>query len=293
MSFLELYTSPASPFAGAEREFKEAEYVVIGAPLDLTSSYRPGSRFAPQAIRELSQTIEGFSLRTRRSIEELRIHDAGDLHVSGDLEETLRRLELVTGEIRREGKTPVIIGGEHTITAGSARTIDGGLVVLCFDAHLDLRDEYMGRRMCHATVMRRLLEDRRPERIVMVGTRAVSRDELEYAEERGVKFISSMEINREGSEETISRINSLLGGGPMYLSIDLDVLDPAFAPAVQTPEPGGISTSQLLEIISGISLEGLAALDIVEVAPQYDYGATAAAAAKIIFEVLTASAGLE
>ncbi|KYH40312.1 MAG: agmatinase [Candidatus Bathyarchaeota archaeon B63] len=288
--FIDLYTSPASPFAGSETGFAEAEYVVIGVPLDQTSSYRPGSRFGPQAIRELSQSIEGFSLRRRRGIDELKIRDAGDLHISGDVEETLRRLKLVTGEILKEGKTPIILGGEHTITAGSAAAIEGRLTILCFDAHLDLRDEYMGRRTCHATVMRRLLEARRPERMIMVGTRAASREELVYAEEGGVSLISSMEISREGPEETSARINRLLSGA-LYISVDMDVLDPAFAPAVQTPEPEGISTHQLLEIISGIDLRGLTGLDVVEVAPLYDSGATAAAAARIIFEVLTASTG--
>ncbi len=288
MSFLDLYTSPALTFAGAERRFEDADYVAVGVPLDLTSSNRPGSRFAPLKIREASLRIEGFSFRTKRSINDIKIHDAGDLHVNADLDETLMRLELVTGEILKEGKTPVLIGGEHTLTLGSVRGLKRDFAVLCFDAHLDLRDEYMGRRICHATVMRRVHGIKGLRRIVMVGTRAACRDEIAYAEERGINFISSYEINREGIEEISLRINDLIEDqNALYLSLDMDVLDPAFAPAVQTPEPEGISTYQLLEIISRIKLEGLVGLDLVEVAPQYDSGVTATVAAKIIFEILS------
>jgi len=288
MSFLDLYTSPALRFAGTECELKDAEYVVIGVPLDLTSSYRPGSRFAPHAIRESSLNIEGFSFRTKRSISDLKIHDAGDLHIDADVEETLRRLELLTREILTEGKTPVLIGGEHTLTLGSARGVEKEFAVLCFDAHLDLRDEYMGRRVSHATVMRRVHEIKGLRRIVMVGTRAACRDEIEYAKKLGVNFISSMEISREGIEEIALRINDLIEDeNAVYLSLDMDVLDPAFAPAVQTPEPDGISTHQLLEIISRINLKAVIAFDLVEVTPQYDAGVTATVAAKTIFEVLS------
>jgi len=288
MSYLDLYTSPALTFAGTECGFKDADYVVVGVPLDYTSSYRPGSRFAPFAIREASLSIEGFSFRTEKSIGDLKIHDAGDLHLDADIEETLRRLELVTGEILKEGKTPVLIGGEHTLTLGSARSVRGDFAVLCFDAHLDLRDEYMGRKICHATVMRRIDDIENLKRIVMVGTRAACRDEITYVEKRGISFITSREIHHRRLEEISTRINRILEGqNALYLSLDLDVLDPAFAPAVQTPEPEGISTHQLLEIISKINLKNLVAFDIVEVAPQYDSGVTAAVAAKTIFETIS------
>jgi len=288
MSFLDLYTSPALTFAGTERGFDDAEYIVIGVPLDYTSSYRPGSRFAPLAIREASRNIEGFSFRTKGSISDLKIHDAGDLHVDADIEETLMRLELVTGEVLSKGKMPILIGGEHTLTLGSTRSIKEEFAVLCFDAHLDLRDEYMKRKICHATVMRRILEIKNLRKIVMIGTRAACREEIIYAEEHGIDFISSLEIHRSSIEEISLRINKLLEGpDAVYLSIDMDVLDPAFAPAVQTPEPEGISTHQLLEIISRIDLKGLVAFDVVEVAPKYDNGVTSAVAAKTIFEVLS------
>jgi len=288
MSFLDLYTSPALTFTGSELEFKDADYVVLGVPFDHTSSYRPGSRFAPHAIREASLNIEGFSFRTERSVSDLKIHDAGDLHVNADIHEVLRRLELVTGEMLEERKIPILIGGEHTITLGSARGIKGDFAVLCFDAHLDLRDEYMGCKVCHATVMRRIHEIKNLKKIIMVGTRAACKDEIEYAKGQRINLLSSREINHKGIKEVSLQINELLEDEKaVYLSLDLDVLDPAFAPAVQTPEPEGISTYQLLEILSKIDLKGLVAFDIVEVTPQYDSGVTALVAAKTIFEVLS------
>ena len=293
MSYLELYTTSTLKFGGAACKFKDSEYVIIGVPIDYTSSYRSGSRFAPLAIREASLNIEGLSFRTWKNVDDLKIHDAGDLHISADLKETLRRLELVTGEVLGEGKTPILIGGEHTLTLGSTKGIREDFNVLCFDAHLDLRNEYMEQRISHATVMRRIHEYAKPQRIIMVGTRAACEEEIAYAKENEICFISSYEINREGARDTSRKIKELLGDEePLYLSLDLDVLDPAFAPAVQTPEPEGISTYQLLEIISNLNFERLIALDLVEVTPHYDSGVTVIVAAKIIFEILSLMSNL-
>jgi len=288
MSYLKLYTTSALKFGGATCRFKDSEYVIIGVPIDYTSSYRSGSRFAPLAIREASLNIEDLSFRTWKNVDNLKIHDAGDLHVSANVEETLRRIKLVTDEVLSMRKTPILIGGEHTITLGSARGMREDFNVLCFDAHLDLRDEYMGRKISHATVMRRIHEDVKPQQIIMVGTRAACKEEIAYAKKNGICFISSYEINCKKPDDISHKINRLIGEEkPLYLSLDLDVLDPAFAPAVQTPEPEGISTYQLLEIISNLNLERLLIFDLVEATPHYDSGVTAIVAAKIIFEILS------
>ena len=288
MSFLELYVRRTLAFAGSECRFEDADYVIVGVPFDNTSSYRPGSRFAPCAIREASLNIEGFSFRSNRSIDDLRIHDAGDLDVSLRVEETLRRLELVTREIIEAGKTPVLIGGEHTLTIGSVKAINKPFKLLCFDAHLDLRDEYLDMKFSHATVNRRIYEtNKNLEGIIIVGARAACKEETEYAEKKGIHIISSREILDGNIKDFSSKINRLIGDvGALYISVDVDVLDPAFAPAVQTPEPDGISTNQLLNMISEINLDRLVAFDITEMTPQYDFGVTSTVAAKIIFEVL-------
>ncbi len=288
MSFLDLYVRPTLTFAGSERRFEDADYIIIGVPFDNTSSYRPGSRFAPRAIREASLNIEGFSFRTNKSIEDLRIHDAGDLNISLRIEETLRRLELITREIIEAGKTPVLIGGEHTLTIGSVKAIDKPFKLLCFDAHLDLRNEYLDMKFSHATVIRRIYEtNKNLEGVIIVGARAACKEEIEYAEKKGIHIISSREILNDNVKDSSSKINRLLEDAKaLYLSLDMDVLDPAFAPAVQTPEPDGISTRQLLNMISEINLDRLVAFDITETTPPYDFGVTSAVAAKIIFEVL-------
>ncbi len=293
ISYRELFVSPTNIFGGIQKDYEEADYVILGVPFDATSSYRAGARFAPAAIREASLNIETYSLRTNIDVEDLKIHDLGDLHISGSVKETLRRVELVLAEIFKSRKVPVLIGGEHTITLGALRALKGlnpsvdDVTVVSFDAHLDLREEYLGERLCHAAVMRRVLEET-GYRLVGVGTRAVCREEVEYAERREVRFITSSEVLKNGVENTVERINRLTeGADAVYLTIDMDVLDPAFAPAVQNPEPAGLSINILLEVLSGICNSRVIALDLVEVAPTYDMGITAVQAARVIFEVLS------
>jgi len=288
MNHLDLFTSATSNFSGFQREFKEAEYIVVGAPLDATSTYRPGSRFAPLAIREASLNIETYSFRAEIDLEELKIHDSGDLHVSGNISEILRRLKLVTNEILKIGKTPVFIGGEHTITLGAVKGVHKDFAVLSFDAHLDLRNEYMDQNVCHATFMRRIGETVKPMKIIEVGTRAVCKEEIDYAKRQEIAYVTSQRIMEIGVNETVKEINDILADCKfVYLTVDMDVLDPAFAPAVQNPEPDGLSTHMLLNLLSKICDRRVIAFDVVEVTPLYDTGATAIQAAKIIFEILS------
>jgi len=146
MSYRELFVSPSPIFSGSQEVYEEANYVLFGVPYDLTSTYRSGARFAPLAIREASLNIETYSFRAGIDIEDLKFHDLGDVHVVGDVDETLRRVELVTKDILSSDKMPVAIGGEHTITLGLMRCLGSNASIVSFDAHLDMRDEYMGRR---------------------------------------------------------------------------------------------------------------------------------------------------
>jgi len=277
------------PFSGYQKTFDEATYTLLGVPFDYTSTYRAGARFAPTAIREASQNIETYSFRTGHNIEKISIHDLGNLDVLADVGETLERLRLVTGELLEAGKTPVFIGGEHTITLGIAYALKNPekLAIISFDAHLDLRNEYLGQKFSHTTFMRRLNEQVKPKKIIEVGTRAVCKEELEYSENIGISYITSLEIRREGLEKTKERIRKLLEDVEnVYLSIDLDVLDPSYAPAVQNPEPEGISPYILHELIAETCKKSIMGFDLVEVAPNYDNGITAIQAARTIFEVI-------
>lgn len=287
LSDFELYVSK-NAFAGQSKPLGRADYVIIGVPFDSTSTYRMGARFAPNAIREASLNIETYSFRTGFDIEDLQLHDLGDLHVSGSAEKTLNRIERVLKDLLKIEKIPVLLGGEHTITLGAIRAIEGkGTAVVSFDAHLDLRNQYMDLDISHTTFMRRVQEDVHPTKIVEVGTRAVCKEELEFAEDSEIEYFTMKQIRQDGSEPTVRAIKKAIGDCERcYLTIDMDVLDPAFAPAVQNPEPEGMSTRTLLDIVLGLCDSRLIGLDLVEVAPSFDNGRTAILAAKILFEVL-------
>jgi len=287
MSYRELYVSPTLVFSGFQKTFEEADYIVLGVPFDVTSTYRTGARFAPTAIREASLNIETYSFSSGVDIEDLRLHDLGDLHVTSDTDETLKRLEQVMKELLETGKTPVLIGGEHTITLGSTRAVGKNCAVISFDAHLDLRNEYMNLKTSHTTFMRRINEQVHPQKIVEIGTRAVCKEELDYAKKAGVNYITVQQIRNNGVEKTIEKVEKLLTGiKQTYLTIDMDVLDPAFVPAVQNPEPNGLCIHMFYDLLNGLCDKRLIAFDVVEVAPHYDDGVTAIQAAKVLFEVL-------
>jgi len=287
MSYRELYVSPSLVFSGLQKTFEEADYAILGVPFDVTSTYRTGARFAPTAIREASLNIETYSFSSGVDIEDLRLHDLGDLHVTSDADETLKRLGQAMRELLKAGKTPVLIGGEHTITLGATRVVGKNSAVISFDAHLDLRNEYMDLKTSHATFMRRINEQVQPEKIVEIGTRAVCREELNYAKKAGITFLTVREIRNDGVEKVTEKVEKLLTGiKQTYLTIDMDVLDPSFVPAVQNPEPDGLCTCMFYELLNKLCDKRVVAFDVVEVAPHYDNGVTAIQATKVLFEVL-------
>jgi agmatinase len=287
MSYLELYTSQSPLFSGFQTSYKQAKYIILGVPFDVTSTYRTGARFAPLAIREASLNIETHSFRTGLDIEKLKIHDAGDLHTTSDTTETLKRLTLVTKDIINAQKTPIIIGGEHTITLGTVKGLEAKTTIIDFDAHLDLRNEYMNLKTSHTTFMRRINEQTHPQTIIEIGTRASCQEELNYAKKANIKIHTTQQIRKQGTKKTTDAINkNLAEHKKIHLTIDMDVLDPAFAPAVQNPEPDGLSTEVFFDLLQEICDNRIIALDLVEVAPHYDNGVTAALAAKTLFEVL-------
>jgi agmatinase len=287
MSYRELHVSPSAVFSGYQKPFDEASYVILGVPFGLTGTYRTGARFAPLAVREASLNIETYSFRSGIDVEDLRLHDLGDLHTTSDADETLKRLELVTKELLDAKKTPVLIGGEHTITLGAARAMGKNCAIISFDAHLDLRDEYMSLKTSHTTFMRRINEQVKPKKMVEIGTRAVCKEELAYAKKAGIPYITVHQIRNNGVEKTIEKIEKLLADVKQtYLTIDMDVLDPAFVPAVQNPEPDGLSANLFYDLLSKVCDRRVIAFDVVEVAPHYDNGVSAVQAAKVIFETL-------
>jgi agmatinase len=289
MTYLELFASQTNVFSGVQKSFEEAKYVIFGVPFDATSSYRSGARFGPNAIRQASLNIESYSFRSGFDFEDLAIYDAGDLHVSPEASKTVDMTRLVVGDLLAAGKIPVAIGGEHTITLGAMKGLGAKATktaVVSFDAHLDLRCEFLGSTLSHTTFMQLISEDVEPAKIIEVGTRSVCKEELYYVKKAGVEFFTSQQIIRKGSEQIAEQLKEKLACyDNLYLTVDMDVLDPAFAPAVQNPEPEGITTSALLDLVLAQCDKRVVGFDVSEVAPIYDQGVSAVVAAKVIFEM--------
>jgi agmatinase len=290
MSNWELYVSQSNVFGGVQKPIKKAKYVVFGVPFDVTSTYRTGARFGPNAVRQASQNIETYSFRSGVDFEGLMLHDLGDLHVSTSPKRTVDRLKLVVEDLLSVKKVPVAIGGEHTVTLGVLKGLGEKAretAVVSFDAHLDVRKEFLGLTLSHTTFMRVINEEVKPAKIIEVGTRAVSKEEVAYAEASEIDFFTSQQIRKEGAAHIIKKLKEELAPFKrLYLTIDMDVLDPAFAPAVQNPEPDGLETHTLLDVLCALCDKRVIGFDVVEVAPVYDEGISAINAAKVIFETL-------
>ncbi|MBN1357743.1 agmatinase [Candidatus Bathyarchaeota archaeon] len=290
MSDRELYVSQSNVFSGVQRPFKKAKYVVLGVPFDVTSTYRTGARFGPNAVRQASLNIETYSFRSGIDVEDLALHDLGDLHTSTSPKRTVDVLGLVVADVLAAKKLPVVIGGEHTITLGVMKGLGDKArktAVVSFDAHLDLRKEFMGLTLSHTTFMRVINEEVKPAKIIEVGTRAVCKEELGYADGSGIDFFTAQQIRKKGVAQIIQELKEELEPYEnVYLTVDMDVLDPAFAPAVQNPEPEGLETHTLLDIACGLCDRRVVGFDVVEVAPLYDQGISAINSAKVIFQML-------
>lgn len=292
MSNADLFVSQSNVFNGIQQPLEKSKYVILGVPFDATSTYRTGARFGPNAIRQASLNIETFSFRSNFDSENLPLIDLGDLHVSSDAKKTLDMLSLVSRELFEKEKLPITIGGEHTLTLGvlkglKSRSKKTALVV--FDAHLDMRKEFLGLNLSHTTFMRLINENIKPATIIEVGTRAICEEELNYSKKNGIEIITSNQIRKKGSNEVKNEIKKAISSyDNIYLSVDMDVLDPAYAPGVQNPEPEGIETYRLLDIVCSLCDNRTIGFDIVEVTPIYDNGISAITASKIILEVLCA-----
>jgi agmatinase len=286
---IELHVSRSQIFSGLTKSFDQAEFVVFGVPFDKTSTYRAGSKFAPAAIREASLNIETYSFRSKFDLEDARICDIGDLHVVDSVDETLRRLSAVEGEILKASKIPIAIGGEHTISFGAIRSFPRDVGIVCFDAHADMRDEYMGEKLMHATFLRRIIENVGSDRIVHVGLRAVCREELSFIEKNHVRHFSMQELKGHDQKEDARNIRRAVSEfEKLYVTIDMDAFDPGFAPGVGNPEPDGMWPDLFFTILTGLCDERVAGLDLVELSPNCDNGVTAPLAAKVLFEAICA-----
>ncbi len=280
---MNLFTSPFT-FARRELELEEAEYSVFGVPFDSSETYRGGSREAPAAIREASREVEDYDLLEDFDLLSLRIADIGDVEVSfGNVKETKTRVKETVAEVLSRGVKPVILGGEHTISAFALEGFKKKPFFLSFDAHLDFREDYLGNRYSHACTLKRASEITGKDNVLAVGVRSACREELDAVREEGIKFIPFDECY--DIEMLVARLSKMLKGKKVYMSIDMDFFDPKDARGVCNPEPPGIFFFDFILMLAFLGEIDLAGLDITEVAPRYD-SYTPILASKIIFKVL-------
>ncbi len=273
-----------SPLIVSPNENSEPVVTIFGVPFDSTHSYKPGCRFGPDAIRDAFNNIEIFQPEFGVDLEAEAITDLGNTKHTVVATEMLQMVKSITSELKKQNKQIIILGGEHLITLGSFSCfpLDTGYVV--FDAHYDLRDQYADIKLSHAAYLRRIVEERGSENIVHVGARAFVKEELAFLKEHKISTISDKEIRNGNGPKLLKDITSTFDR--IYLSVDLDVLDPAFAPGVGNPEAVGISSRELYDLITTLKNKKIVAADMVELNPTYDNGSTASMAAKIIATII-------
>ena len=270
-------------FIGCDCEYNAAKTILFGAPFDGTTSFRPGTRFAMSAMRSDSWGLETYSPYQNKDMAAAAVFDAGDLELPfGNPQKALFQIGSFTTQILQANKIPCMVGGEHLVTLGAFTSVFNrypDVHVLHFDAHTDLRDEYLGEKLSHATVMRRVWELAGDGRIHQFGIRSGEREEFEWAK-------THTDLHPFGLEGLSETIHSLCRT-PVYLSLDLDILDTSVFPGTGTPEPGGLSFRELLNGLLQLSSSNIVGLDVNELSPSIDHtGASTAVACKLLRELL-------
>lgn len=272
-------------FIGCDADYKDARIVLFGAPFDSTTSFRPGTRFAPHAIRSESFGLETYSPWLDRDLEDISVFDSGDIELCiGSADKALEQISERTATILSDGKIPFMIGGEHLVTLGAFREVFKkypNVHIIHFDAHTDLRDQYLDVKLSHACVIRRCHDLTGDGRIHQFGIRSGERAEWQWAR---AGHTDLHPFNFDGLAETVKG----LGNVPVYFTIDLDVMDPSVFPGTGTPEYGGVTFMQLFDALKTVCIgSNIVGLDVNELCPPYDQtGASTAAACKIIRELL-------
>jgi len=284
MSYADLYLT-SSPKIISPSSDSESVAKLFGVPFDSTHSYKPGCRFGPDSIRDAFNNIEIFMPQFGVDLEQVNIEDLGNLEHTVVVQNMIDMVRKVTTELKDLSNQIIILGGEHSLTYGSYMSYpkDTGYVV--FDAHYDLRNEYAGTKLSHAAYLRRIVEERGSDNIIHVGARAYVKEELEFLTEHNIKTISNSEIRTGNGPKLLEKLTENFEN--LYVSIDLDVLDPAFAPGVGNPEAIGITSRELYDMIVSLQNKQIKATDIVELNPTYDNGATASLAARMISIIIS------
>lgn len=273
-------------FIACDCEYNNADIVLFGAGYDGTTSFRAGTRFAPSAIRNESFGIETYSPYQDKDMTDYNYFDSGDLELPfGSPEKVLDDIQQRSEIILNDGKIPFMIGGEHLVTLGQVRAVSekyNNIYIIHFDAHADLRDDYLGQKLSHACVLRRCHEIVGDGHIFQFGIRSGDREEFRFAENH--TYMNKFNL------DTLEEIVNTLKGKNVYLTLDLDVLDPSVFAGTGTPEAGGVTFDELRKALTMVCNElNIVACDVNELSPPYDQsGVSTAVACKIIREILLA-----
>ncbi|MDR0992079.1 MAG: agmatinase [Ruminococcus sp.] len=269
-------------FIGSSAAYEEAEFVLFGAPFDGTVSYRPGARFAPAAMRRESYGIEEYSPYLDRELSEISVFDAGDIELPvGDTAAVVDTIEQFCEKIISDNKKPVMLGGEHLVTLGAIRSAAKtyeNLAIVHFDAHTDLRDDYLGVKLSHAAVIKRAAEIIGAGNIYQYGIRSGTKEEFDCGTHL-TKF----------TLDGVEKLPEILGNRPVYVTLDFDVLDPSVFPGTGTPEHGGVSFNALREAIVSLGGLNIIGFDAVELCPPFDPSGISTAAANVLLREMLLS----
>ena len=272
-------------FIGCDSDYEESKIVLFGAPFDSTTSFRPGARFGSSAIRHESFGIETYSPYQDKDLTDLKVFDCGDLELCfGSPEDALKDIEEQTRKIVNDGKLPIMLGGEHLVTFAAVKAVFEKypkMHIIHFDAHADLRDDYLGAKLSHACVIRRCYELVGDGRIHQFCIRSGDREEFRFADEH----TDMHKFNFDGLKELVEELKS--DNLPVYFTIDLDCLDPSVFCGTGTPEAGGVNFKELLNAILEVSKTNIVGADLNELAPMLDIsGASTAVACKVLRELI-------
>ena len=283
MSYADLYLTQ-SPLIISPNSDSKPIASIFGVPFDSTHSYKPGCRFGPDVIRDAFNNIEIFESDFGVDLETVNIQDLGNIQHTVVATEMLDMVEKTTKELQKNKNQLIILGGEHLLTYGTYMSFPKETGYVVFDAHYDLRDEYADIKLSHAAYLRRIVEKRGSENIIHVGARAYVKEELQFLKEYNIKTITDKQI-RDGEAPTLLN-KATENFDSIYTSIDLDVLDPAFAPGIGNPEAVGITSRELYDMIISLKDRNIVSADIVELNPSFDNGSTASLAAKMVSTII-------
>ncbi len=274
----------------AKSKLEKADIAVIGVPFESTVTGRPGTRFGPRSIRGVFRNFWTYNLHLEVDpFEVLKIVDYGDLEViHGNFEATSSLIERATSEILSSGATPCVLGGEHTISYPVVKMIGGGIGVIQFDAHMDLFDTFEGQKLSHATAIRRVHEVVGPKNVAHIGIRTASIEEHSYAKKAGIKYYTPLDVEKKGMDRIMSDVlRSMEHLNGIYVTIDIDALDPCYAPGTGFHEPDGLSIREMITAIHSLDGSRLVGMDLVEVSPAGEFDPTPSVATKLIIETFS------